>query len=143
MIRISERDEWKLFLDDERTPKDDTWTIARTAQEAKDLIAQKGCPVAIAFDHDLGYTIPQEMIGKDPRDYPMVKTPIGYFREGIIIEETGLDFAKWFANQVLDGAITLPEDFAFSVHSSNPEGHKNIQSYMDSFMKHMRESRGE
>ena len=133
--KLSTHGSWKLFLDDERNPESDDWIIARSAQEAKDLVMAKGCPNFIAFDHDLGYTIPEEMKGKNPNDYPMAKTPIGYFREGVKIEETGLDFAKWLVKQDQDGKIKFPKSFDFHVHSANPEGRKNIQSYMDSYLK--------
>jgi len=61
--------EWnvKLFLDDNRNPPDDTWTVARTADEAFAAIKRtlcsmhgRNCPdaehfEAMMFDHDLGH----------------------------------------------------------------------------------------
>ena len=145
MIRLSNRDGWKLFLDDERDPTKvysdgSSMLVARTAQEAKDFVNQKGSPVFIGFDHDLGYTIPEEMKQKGPEAYKLVETPIGYFREGIQIEETGLDFAKWFCEQDMNGKISIPDNFTFKVHSANPQGARNIQSYMDSYLKFKKEN---
>lgn len=136
MIKLSQRDSWILYLDDERNPEDGKpWVIARTAQEAKNLVLQKGMPSFVKFDHDLGYTIPEEMKKNGPSAYPYVKTPIGYMRDGIKIEETGLDFAKWLIEQDQNGTNVFPEDFGFSVHSANPEGKKNIQSMMDRYLR--------
>jgi hypothetical protein len=47
--------EWNLFLDDERNPKEDKkFVIARTSQEAISLIKKKGFPKYMSLDHDLG-----------------------------------------------------------------------------------------
>jgi len=45
---------WKLFLDDERYPSQEGWFIARSSQEAIELVEKIGMPCEIAFDHDLG-----------------------------------------------------------------------------------------
>lgn len=45
---------WKLFIDDERDPPDDTWTVARTNEQAVSLVAAFDMPGIISFDHDLG-----------------------------------------------------------------------------------------
>lgn len=45
---------WKLFIDDERFPITDDWQIARSSQEAIDMVQANGMPAEIAFDHDLG-----------------------------------------------------------------------------------------
>lgn len=137
MIKLSERDSWILYLDDERNPKDGKpWVIARTAQEAKDLVTSKGMPSFISFDHDMGYIIPEEA----QPEGKYVKTPIGWMNPQIKIEETGYDFAKWLVEQDQNGTITFPTDFSFYVHSANPEGAKNIQSLMDRYLKFKNES---
>lgn len=46
--------EWKLYLDDVRQPKDDTWIIARTSEEAIKLCLANGFPWFMSLDHDLG-----------------------------------------------------------------------------------------
>ena len=98
---------WKLFLDDERTPRNDGWKIARTYEEAITLIAKRGMPQHIAFDHDLG-------AGK-----------------------TGMDFAKWLVEALLDGKLKIPDGFTFSVHSDNPNGADNIRGLLAGILREM------
>lgn len=43
----------KLFLDDERDPPDESWTLVRDPVEAKKLLAS-GKVTEASFDHDLG-----------------------------------------------------------------------------------------
>jgi hypothetical protein len=101
---------WHLYLDDERFPKTErSWVIARSAEEAKALILRDGCPAFISFDHDLG--------------------------EG---QGTGHELAHWLVEQDLDGAIQIPPDFAFNVHSANPVGAANIAALLNSYLKSRR-----
>lgn len=104
---------WKLFLDDERYPIGNDWTIARNYNDAVWYVTNYGLPYHISFDHDLAYD--HYVIGK-PHEY------------------TGYDFAKWLVNYIMDNDLTLPEGFSFFVHSQNPIGAKNIQSLMDKFI---------
>ncbi len=97
---------YKLYLDDVRSiPKD--WVGARTYIEAINIIAERGIPTVISFDHDLGENQP-----------------------------TGMDFAKWFTEFVLfsENKIELPSNFTFYVHSSNPPGKANIEGLMNQFL---------
>lgn len=98
---------WNLFLDDERMPKDNsrTWTIARSTEEAKKLVLERGVPGYTSFDHDLSG------------------------------EDIALDFVKWMIDQDLDGKLKIPEDFRFNVHSANPVGAKNIQKLLDGYLE--------
>ena len=41
---------WKLFLDDERFPKEPRFTIARDNETAIELVLEKGLPIHISFD---------------------------------------------------------------------------------------------
>lgn len=43
----------KLFIDDIRDPPDESWTIARSYEEAVRLVAVE-FPEMVSFDHDLG-----------------------------------------------------------------------------------------
>lgn len=97
---------WKLYLDDIRTPKDPTYVISRTVEDAKNLVLACGVPVFISFDHDLG-------VDKDGNLLP-----------------SGYDFAKWLVEMDIDGKIEIPKDFYFAVHSANPVGSKNIHNYL-------------
>jgi len=42
-----------LYLDDVRNPPDDSWTLVRTAEEARTIIAS-GVVECASLDHDLG-----------------------------------------------------------------------------------------
>ena len=99
---------YALFLDDERFPDQlDSkiplidWKIARNYFDAVWMIENIGMPYHISFDHDLG----------SPSN------------------PTGMDFAKYLGNFIMDRNLKV--DFSYYVHSMNPVGAKNIQSYMD------------
>lgn len=97
---------WKLFLDDERFPKEEKgWIIIRSAEEAMDYIEKKGCPQYISFDHDLGHGI-----------------------------KTGMDLAKWLVERDLDRNGFIPRGFSFYVHSANPIGAMNINMYLMQYL---------
>lgn len=99
---------WSLFIDDERMPAwnaPDDMIIARTKAEVENLISDLGMPYFITFDHDLGKRQP-----------------------------TGLDIAKMIVELDLDG-IKLPDDFTFYVHSQNPIGKANIESYLGQYLE--------
>lgn len=96
-----------LFLDDERfPPRDIDWFIARSVDEAKLFIINFGLPKQLSLDHDLG--------------------------EGV---ETGYDFVKWLVDQDLDGILSLKNVSSFYVHSQNPVGAANMNSYWNSYWK--------
>lgn len=103
-----------LFLDDQRFPPSNmkTYTIiARSYDDAVSILQWCGVPSMISFDHDLGE------------------------------EKTGYDFAKYFCEQVLDGKIHLDlQNFDYVVHSQNPVGSKNIEQYMDNFLRLLEEN---
>lgn len=102
---------WKLFLDDERYPSgnpvDTSWMIARNFDDAVWYVTNYGLPDFISFDHDLGH----------PNN------------------RTGHDFAKWLGEYMMDEGLHFHPVFKFYVHSQNPVGAKNIQSYMDQLIK--------
>lgn len=98
---------WKLFLDDERDPIGDGWTVARSAEIAKTLVINKGVPVVISFDHDLG--------------------------EG----DNGSEFVSWLIDHMMDLGIHFQDDFSYVIHSQNPIGAGNIRGKMDAAIKHI------
>ena len=71
--KLIEESGWKLYLDDIRTPKSNDFIIARSVDEAKQLIKQKGFPIYMSLDHDLGEDVP-----------------------------TGYDFVKWIVSEYMD-----------------------------------------
>jgi hypothetical protein len=112
---------YNLFIDDERDLQDvtwmprqtqkkyhaETWVIARNMDSVQSIVARRGIPKFISFDHDLGEQ-----------------------------EPTGYDIAKWFVDLDMVGnqAFLMPEDFSFAVHSQNPVGKKNIESYLNNYI---------
>lgn len=100
-----------MFLDDLRYPPAGEWVIVRCVMSAKDYIAEHGMPVFVSFDHDLGAD-------------PETGEPF----------ETGYDFCKWLCDIDMDLG-TLPKDFDFTVHSANPVGARNIESYLRSYLQ--------
>jgi hypothetical protein len=102
---------WKLYLDDIRTPKDPTYVIARTVDDAQYLVLSCGVPSFISFDHDLGVDDMDNLL------------------------PTGYDLAKWLVEMDMDGSLQIPENFAFSVHSQNPVGAENIRCYLSNYLQ--------
>lgn len=105
---ITERQfEMKLFIDDERFPPNDSyeWIIVRSSDAAVEYVIRYGLPDFISFDHDLG--------GND----------------------TAMKFIHWLVDELIDGKVKIPSDFDFYVHSQNPVGVANIQSYMENILK--------
>lgn len=82
---------YKLFIDDERLPKEDNWIVARSTREAIEIVKKLGFPSEIAFDHDLGgddttmkfiwWFIEQHMVGEmiiEPFEFSVhSQNPIG------------------------------------------------------------------
>lgn len=116
---------YKLFLDDYRSPQQvlpilkvapaNEWVVVRSYDEAVACILQNGMPDFISFDHDLN---------DDHYAYPN-KTH----------EKTGMTFARWFIDWIIDNDIVVPDHFDYYVHSMNPHGAENIRSIMASFMR--------
>lgn len=102
---------WHLFLDDERDPARPTsdTVVCRTAEEARSEVAARGSPYVMDLDHDLG--------------------------DG----EDAMGFLRWFAEEALDGRISVPEGFSYAVHSQNPVGRANINGFMTGLLRALRE----
>lgn len=104
---------YAIYLDDERVPRrpvapsGDTWVILRSSKEFFRHIKQFGPPNYVSFDHDLGEDVP-----------------------------TGYDVAKtWvYYDMYRGGNFTIPYKLRFNVHSANPVGAKNIQTYLDNYL---------
>jgi hypothetical protein len=125
----------KLFLDDMRQPKDgvylvdtnrriyfeDDWVVVKNYQEFVDWITTNGMPEFISFDHDLADI-----------HYEFVTGEIPY--EGMN-EKTGFHCAKWLVEYCLDNDVSLP---LYQVHSANPVGKENIETYLGNAKKHLK-----
>jgi len=95
----------KIFLDDDPRRDswvDDTWTIARTVNEAMLLLAHNHCEI-LSLDHDLGENV-----------------------------KTGYDLMTWLEFEAAGGKSwpLIPDQF--EIHSANPVGRKNMQAAIDS-----------
>jgi len=115
----------KLYLDDIRVPtttyKDTLncqWLIAKSYEEFVQIIEKHGVPEFISFDHDLSFEHYPVNGVVDRRDIPYEE----------YTEKTGLHCAKWLVERCMDKNLKVPE---FRVHSMNPVGRVNIQSYLD------------
>lgn len=106
-----ERGSWHLFLDDERSPDAAGWDdalnvqVARSSEEAKMMVEERGLPVGISFDHDLGG------------------------------DDTGFKFMWWLINGHLDQKWDLAMVKAVQVHSANPEGARKLMALWDNFCR--------
>jgi hypothetical protein len=128
----------KLFLDDIRIPKDCAnglvpsslnkfywdvdWFIVRSYNEFVNWIMENGLPDFISFDHDLAdvhYTI----------DYSDINWPYSNPDN----EKTGYECAKWLGEYCMDNKVGIPN---YVVHSQNPVGKMNINSYLQNVKKY-------
>jgi len=131
----------KLFLDDVRSPKDaiglvpdkhnkfyweNDWDVVKDYNEFVLYIETNGVPKFVSFDHDLGDTAMDEyfrnVATKGTLNYENIK------------EKTGFDCAKFLVEYCMDENQPLPE---YLVHSANPVGKKNIESYLENAKKHL------
>lgn len=103
---------YKLFIDDERFPpegKEDEYVIARTPAEAMKIMAERGCPIFISFDHDLGGSLTAMQVVR-------------------AMVEMDMDFLQ-------AGESFIPPEFGYYVHSQNPIGAANIRGLLNSYLE--------
>jgi hypothetical protein len=109
---------YNLFLDDNRIPTHVTWvdipkdqhySVVRNYQEFVDIITLRGLPKFVCYDHDLN-DIPYDSY----------------------TEKTGYDAAKWLVDYCMKKGVKHPP---YVVHSMNPVGKRNIESYIESYNK--------
>jgi hypothetical protein len=133
--------EYKLFLDDLRTPRmgsknlpeysdlyeNQEWVVVRSYDDFVNYITEHGLPELVSFDHDLGIEHMKYYFDNGGHDNP--PDPMNADFE----EKTGYDCAKWLVDYCIDNQANLPD---YLVHSANPIGKKNIESYLENFKKH-------
>jgi len=121
--------DYNLFLDDVRIPTHVTWveipanqhyTVVRNYQEFVDIITLRGVPQFVSLDHDLADIHYGHGLNNDEIPYDSYE------------EKTGYDAAKWLVNYCMERGIKHPP---YIVHSMNPIGKKNIESYIESYNK--------
>jgi hypothetical protein len=121
-----------LYLDDVRTPTEvppnySEWNIVRNYDEFKDFIIKNGIPDLISFDHDLSdehmndYFNQVAVNGYQHPDYEVYK------------EKTGLDCARFLVEYSQKMNIPIK---SCCVHSHNPVGATNIQSFINGFKRY-------
>ena len=120
---------YNIFLDDIRVPTDVTWanipadqhySLVRNYKEFVDLITLRGLPKFVCYDHDLADCHYGDGLSNDQIDYNKYQ------------EKTGYDCAKWLVNYCMQKNEKHPP---YVVHSMNPIGKQNIESYINSYDK--------
>ncbi len=106
---------WKLWLDDLRNPSVECPEITdfiwcRDCDQAMYYVKMWGPPFFMALDHDLGVPVPRYAIS-GPGAAP----------------ETVMKFLRWLERNYPD---SCPD---YRIHSANPVGQENIQSFMESW----------
>ena len=129
---------YNLFLDDVRNPIDCVyymytpiytsvdWVIVRDYNSFIKIIKENGLPEIISFDHDLSDE------HYDPKMYHESYDELyDSFKE-----KTGYECAKWLVDYCIDNNEFLPKKIL--VHSMNPIGRRNIESYFESYNKSLK-----
>jgi hypothetical protein len=136
----------KLFLDDIRIPEDaiglvpsnlnqlyfeNDWVIVRNFLEFCNYIQKFGLPDFISFDHDLADDHYNDLFSDKNLSIPNSDIVLKYDEYS---EKTGYECAKWLVDWCFDNSQKIPK---FVVHSANPVGKKNIESYLNNADKHL------
>ena len=120
---------YNLFLDDLRipthvtwvnVPKDQHYSVVRNYQEFVDIITLRGLPKFVCYDHDLNDIHYGHGLQGDDIPYDSYT------------EKTGYDAAKWLVDYCMKKGVKHPP---YVVHSMNPIGKSNIESYIESYNK--------
>lgn len=124
-----------LYLDDVRTPTETIsgyhpWEVVRNYDEFAAWITEKGIPDLVSFDHDLA-----EEHMSDYYDQ-LLTNGFQHPNYGQYKEKTGLDCARFLVEYCQQNNVSLK---SCCVHSHNPVGATNIQSFINGFKKHMDE----
>jgi len=118
----------KIYLDDTRIPKDDSYVLVKDFHEFTDLVQRVpfGKIQTIQFDHDLGEAAIDEY-------YTNVKVNFGFDYNKVLPELTGFHCAKWLVQHHMGNNFpSFPDVYT---HSSNPVGAANIQGYFNAYFK--------
>lgn len=122
-----------LYLDDERTPKDnpptgyEPWVVVRNYNDFKAWIDLNGMPDYVSLDHDLAEEHMQDY-------YKYQFNGIAAINYNDFKEKTGMDCARYMIEFAMNNKVSLPR--LVGVHSHNPMGAVNIQSLVNSYKKH-------
>lgn len=113
----------KIYLDDVRTPNDNSWIVVRNYEEFVDKVNELGLEniSLISLDHDLGDSAMKEWHKNVYYNYKLDYNNI--------TEKTGYDAAKWLVNQWIDGKPIVD----VYTHSANAIGASNIMGYINNY----------
>ena len=131
----------RIYLDDERTPKEKGWIVVRNYEQFVKIVNDFGLDKIdlISFDHDLGETAKEEYYNNVKTNYELDYNHIE--------EKTGYDCAKFLVDKFylenpdrerseryekIGTQILFPK---ITVHSANPIGAANIMGYINNFLK--------
>lgn len=119
----------RLYLDDVRTPKDDSWVVVRNYDEFVYQINFHGLDSfeVISLDHDLGEDAMVEY-------YTNVKNNFKLDYDNIK-EKTGYDCCRFLVDISMTKKIPLPQIY---VHSANPIGSANMMGYINNYLMNCR-----
>lgn len=120
---------YKLYLDDVRTPLDNTWIVVRNYDEFVETVTRIGLQNfdVISLDHDLGDEAMVEYYTNVKNNYTLDYNNIQ--------EKTGMDCTKFIVEYAMDNSINLPQVY---VHSANPIGSANMMGYINNFLMNCR-----
>lgn len=119
------KNNYALFLDDLRVPKDVTWIdlplvnweVVRNFKQFVNYVKSHGIPARVSFDFDLE---PEHYV------YDWSSNSAG------LITGTGQDCVKWLVAHCEDAGEPFPE---YTLHTLNRVGLENMKSYIESYKK--------
>jgi len=129
---------YNLFLDDIRHPEQAyaytrneiylnlEWQTMRNYNHFVQMVMENGLPEVVSFDHDLAEAHYHESMYQDGKVYMKYLETIS--------EKTGMDCVKWLVDYCIDHKKDFPQWY---VHSMNPVGKLNMESYIENYLKHV------
>jgi len=119
----------KIYLDDVRTPLDDSWVVVRNYDEFVETITRHGLHniELISLDHDLGDGAMNEYHTNVKNNFTL--------NYNNIEEKTGMDCTKFLIEHCMDNNVKLPLVY---VHSANPIGSANMMGYINNYLMNCR-----
>jgi len=128
---------YNLFLDDFRNPEQafaytrntvyllEEWQTMRSYNDFVDIITNNGLPEIVSFDHDLADEHYNDEMYNGTESYDKLYATFK--------EKTGMDCVKWLVDYCIDNKKPFPKWF---IHSMNPAGKINMESYIENYLKH-------
>lgn len=115
----------KIYLDDIRTPVEESWIIIRNYDDFVKIINLKGLEniEVISLDHDLGESAMVEYYTNVKNNFEL--------NYNNIEEKTGYDCCKFLVSHSMTKNIPLPQIY---IHSANPIGSANMMGYINNYL---------